>query len=49
MAMLGKVDDKIYNAWQNNGIPYYNNDTPDAQEFVKVFQVGRSVGGGIDG
>jgi hypothetical protein len=47
-ATLGKVDDKIYNAWDDKGIPYYDSDSSE-QEFVKILQVGQAVNGNVDG
>ena len=47
-ATLGKVDDKIYNTWRSNGIPYYDVNS-NAPKFVKIFQVGQPVNDHIDG
>lgn len=40
-AKLGRVDDKIYNGWDTNGLPCYIEDKENKKpKFVKVFAVG---------
>ena len=40
-AIMGKTNDLIYNAWSNDGFPYYDDlNAKTKQAFVKIFSVG---------
>jgi hypothetical protein len=42
---LGRVDDFIFNEWDEYGIPIYNPENIEAKKFVKVLSVGDTVNG----
>jgi hypothetical protein len=41
-AKIGKVENKIYNSWGKDGLPFYDPDKKDGT-FVKIFAAGRSA------